>query len=72
MDGLEGCHVLSLACGYGTTLFVVRDETDDDHTTVNKIPTLDPSVPKALTDRGNIEPEKGGISKSKGGKKAKK
>jgi alpha-tubulin suppressor-like RCC1 family protein len=51
VPGLEGCHVMSLACGYGTTLFVVRDtEEEDDRAILDKLPILDPSVPESLAE----------------------
>lgn len=47
VEGLEGCHILSLACGYGTTLFVVRDDETDQKVTA-PLPRLDASVLEAL------------------------
>ena len=44
VPGLEGCTVTSLACGYGTTLFVVRD----DPKVMDQLPQLDVSVLETL------------------------
>jgi alpha-tubulin suppressor-like RCC1 family protein len=48
VPGLEGCHVLSLGCGYGTTVFVVRDTEDADRAAIAKIPVLNPSATDGL------------------------
>jgi alpha-tubulin suppressor-like RCC1 family protein len=48
VTSLDGCHITSLACGYGMTLFVARDNGAEDRTIIETLPFLDPSVPEAL------------------------
>jgi alpha-tubulin suppressor-like RCC1 family protein len=38
---LDGCRVADLACGYGHTLFVVREDDAEDIAAVKKLPELD-------------------------------
>jgi hypothetical protein len=38
---LDGCRVADLACGYGHTLFIVRNEDAEDIAAVKKLPELD-------------------------------
>ena len=45
VPGLEGCQITSLACGYGTTIFVVRD---NDKKVMDQLPRLDITVLEAL------------------------
>lgn len=38
---LDGCRVADLACGYGHTLFIVRNDDAEDIAAVKKLPQLD-------------------------------
>ena len=69
VDGLNGCRVISLACGYGHTLFVVRDDDQEDHDAVSKLPVLDPEeVQRALDEE---VPDPPPPAKAKAGRKKK-
>jgi alpha-tubulin suppressor-like RCC1 family protein len=50
VPGLDGCHITSLACGYGTTLFVVRDSCTKDQTLIEALPKLDAEVLHELAE----------------------
>lgn len=41
VDALMGCRIQDLACGYGHTLFVVKDEDGEDKAAIAKLPELD-------------------------------
>ena len=57
VDGLNGCRIMSLACGYGHTLFVVRDDDQEDHEAVAKLPVLDvEAVHQALDEEASEAP----------------
>lgn len=51
VDGINGCRVAALACGYGHTVFVVRDDDKEDKAAVKKLPVLDPEAVRELADR---------------------
>jgi alpha-tubulin suppressor-like RCC1 family protein len=48
VDGLNGCRVASLACGYGHTLFVVRNDDREDKDAVAKLPELEEGATDGL------------------------
>jgi alpha-tubulin suppressor-like RCC1 family protein len=50
VPGLDSCRVVSLACGYGHSLFVVRDDDKEDKAAIQKIPVLDPSATENISD----------------------
>ncbi|XP_023210764.1 protein RCC2 homolog [Centruroides sculpturatus] len=39
---LDGIHIHSVSCGYGHTLFVARDDTEEDREKLNKLPDYAP------------------------------
>lgn len=55
VDGINGCRVAALACGYGHTVFVVRDDDKEDKAAVKKLPVLDPEAVQELADRQAAE-----------------
>jgi len=65
VDGLNGCRVAALACGYGHSVFVVRDEDKEDKAAVKKLPVLDPEAVQALEDNAGeaAPPAKAGKKK---------
>ena len=50
VEGLNGCRVSALACGYGHTLFVVRNDDKEDKAAVKKLPVLDPEATRMLEE----------------------
>jgi hypothetical protein len=58
---LDGCRLADLACGYGHTLFVVRNEDAEDIAAVKKLPELDmesvEDLVKAAEERANKKRE---------------
>lgn len=69
VPGLDSCRVASLACGYGHTLFVVRDDDEEDKAAVQKIPILDPAAAQGLMDAAAAAPAPAPKAKGKGKKK---
>ena len=68
--GLDSCRIASVACGYGHSLFVVRDDDKEDKTAVNKLPELDPTAFQSLADAAPAAPApKAAKAKKAGGKK---
>ena len=59
--GLEGCHVTSVACGYGITLFVVRDGAEDQKV-IGELPRLDVEVLEALATEAEMNSAGGGTT----------
>jgi len=53
VEGLNGCRIAALACGYGHTLFVVRDDDKEDKAAVKKLPVLDPEATQMLEDNAD-------------------
>ncbi|KAL7540137.1 hypothetical protein ACHAWF_006604 [Thalassiosira exigua] len=41
VNGLDSCLVTSVACGYGHTLFVVRDDDEEDAKALKKVPKVE-------------------------------
>lgn len=57
IPALDGCRIASLACGYGHTIFVVRNEDKEDIAAVKKLAELDTEslepLVQAAEERGN-------------------
>jgi alpha-tubulin suppressor-like RCC1 family protein len=39
---LDKCRIMDLACGYGTTYWVVKKEDEDDEAAIKGLPVVDP------------------------------
>lgn len=50
VPALDGCRIASMACGYGHSLFVVRNDDDEDKTAVKKITVLNHDDCQPLID----------------------
>ena len=48
---LDKCLILSVACGYGSTLFVVQKEDNDDAAAIKKIPVVSEAAIDDLTNK---------------------
>lgn len=48
VESLRGCRIQHLACGYGHTLFVAKDEDAEDKTAISKLPELDEAAKEEL------------------------
>ena len=64
VEPLEGVYIQEVACGYGHTLFIARDE-ERDLPLLNKLPVYDPDkvmlLPNVYFTRvGLVEFERGG------------
>ena len=69
VDSLTGCRIQDLACGYGHTLYVVRDEDAEDKTAINKLPLLDENAKAELETVWASAPKSEGSKASKSKKK---
>jgi len=58
VPALDGCRISSLACGYGHTLFVVRNEDKEDITAVKKLAELDPDAVEGLVEAAESKESK--------------
>lgn len=55
---LDGCRISSVSCGYGHTLFVVRNDDDEDKKAVQKLPTIDATECQSLIDAASSKASK--------------
>lgn len=55
---LDGCRIASLACGYGHTLFIVRDDDKEDNAAVKKLPEISPEECKPLVEASEAKTKK--------------
>ena len=57
VEKLQGCLVTDLACGYGHTLYVLRDEDSEDKAAYEKLDEVDTEAVEdlieAVSKRGN-------------------
>jgi alpha-tubulin suppressor-like RCC1 family protein len=58
IPSLDGCRVASLACGYGHTLFIVRNDDKEDKAAVKKLPELDHKECQPLIDASEAKTKK--------------
>ena len=65
LDTLTGCRISDLACGYGHTLYVVKDEDAEDKAAIEKLPLLDENA------KSELEAVWASAPKSDGGKAGK-
>lgn len=68
VPSLDGCHVVSLSCGYGHTLFVVRNEDPGDKKAIQELPEVESSVFENL-EQNNPTPTSRPTSAKTGRKK---
>jgi hypothetical protein len=50
VEKLDGCLVCDLACGYGHTLYVLRDEDKEDKAALKKLGEIDAEAVQELVD----------------------
>lgn len=58
IPALDSCRVASLACGYGHTLYVIRNDDDEDKKAVNKIKQLNSDDCQPLIDAAEAKTSK--------------
>jgi C4-type Zn-finger protein len=69
---LEGCLVSDLACGYGHTLFVLRDDDEEDKKAAERLQQVHEEDVQDLVEKNKGSEKKNAVSdkKSSGKKKA--
>jgi Regulator of chromosome condensation (RCC1) repeat len=70
VDSLTGCRIQDLACGYGSTIYVVKDDDAEDKKAIGKLPVLPATAKEDLEAVWASMPATGGDKKA--GKKKKK
>ena len=72
VESLTGCRIQDLACGYGSTCFVVKNEDAEDKAAIAKLPELEEGAKEQLEAMwANAPASSGGKASGKGGKKKK-
>lgn len=70
VDTLTGCRIQDLACGYGHTFYVVKDEDAEDKKAIAKLGLLDEGAKDELEALWASQPVSEGPKKGKGRKKS--